>query len=46
MQHSVGLRKKASLIKELGPETVGVMRELKKALDPYGLMNPGKIFDL
>ncbi|KAH7041940.1 oxidoreductase, FAD-binding protein [Macrophomina phaseolina] len=45
-EHSVGLRKKASLIKELGPETVGVMRELKKALDPYGLMNPGKIFDL
>lgn len=33
-------------MKELGPETIGVMRELKRALDPHSLMNPGKIFDL
>ncbi|GME64776.1 D-lactate dehydrogenase [Neofusicoccum parvum] len=45
-EHSVGLSKKASLMKELGPETIGVMRDLKRALDPYSLMNPGKIFDV
>ncbi|OMP81945.1 D-lactate dehydrogenase [cytochrome], mitochondrial [Diplodia seriata] len=45
-EHSVGLSKKASLVKELGPETISVMRELKRALDPHSLMNPGKIFDL
>ncbi|OJD39873.1 d-lactate dehydrogenase [Diplodia corticola] len=45
-EHSVGLSKKASLVKELGPETIGVMRELKRALDPCSLMNPGKIFDI
>ncbi|KAK7714464.1 D-lactate ferricytochrome c oxidoreductase [Botryosphaeria dothidea] len=45
-EHSVGLSKKASLVKELGPETIGVMRELKRALDPHSIMNPGKIFDL
>lgn len=44
-QHSIGLGKKASLLKELGPETVGVMKSIKRALDPHWLMNPGKIMD-
>jgi D-lactate dehydrogenase (cytochrome) len=41
----VGLGKKASLKKELGPATLDVMRSIKKALDPHWLLNPGKIFD-
>lgn len=30
---------------ELGPDTINIMRNIKRALDPYWLMNPGKIFD-
>ena len=45
-EHGIGVGKKNSLVKELGMETVGVMRKIKAALDPNGLMNPGKVFDL
>ena len=44
-EHGVGLRKKESLKKELGVETINVIRDIKKALDPCWLMNPGIIFD-
>ncbi|EPS37434.1 hypothetical protein H072_8902 [Dactylellina haptotyla CBS 200.50] len=45
-EHGVGLGKKEYLIKELGLETIGVMRKLKLALDPLWLLNPGKIVDV
>ncbi|THC91002.1 hypothetical protein EYZ11_009532 [Aspergillus tanneri] len=44
-EHGVGLGKKGSLKKELGPCTIDVMRSVKKAMDPHWLLNPGKIFD-
>ncbi|KAI9769434.1 MAG: hypothetical protein M1840_004136 [Geoglossum simile] len=44
-EHGVGLGKKEYLAKELGPDTIGVMRSIKRALDPYWLLNPGKIID-
>ncbi|KAJ5124199.1 FAD-linked oxidase C-terminal [Penicillium bovifimosum] len=44
-EHGVGLGKKGSLKKEVGPETINVMRSLKRSLDPHWLLNPGKIFD-
>ncbi|KAL3489303.1 FAD-binding domain-containing protein [Aspergillus germanicus] len=44
-EHGIGLGKKSSLRKELGPETIGVMRSVKKAFDPHWLLNPGKIFE-
>lgn len=44
-EHGVGIGKKASLVKELGEETIGVMKKIKASVDPYGIMNPGKIFD-
>ncbi|KAH8726999.1 hypothetical protein GQ44DRAFT_650256 [Phaeosphaeriaceae sp. PMI808] len=44
-EHGIGLGKKASLEKELGLDTINVMRNIKGALDPYWLMNPGKIMD-
>lgn len=44
-EHGIGLGKKASLQKELGLDTINVMRSIKSALDPYWLMNPGKIMD-
>jgi len=43
-EHGVGLGKRAWLETEHGPEAVAVMRALKAALDPLGLLNPGKIF--
>lgn len=44
-EHGIGLGKKNSLKKELGPDTIEVMRGIKKSLDPNWLLNPGKIFD-
>jgi D-lactate dehydrogenase (cytochrome) len=45
-EHGIGLGKKASLIQELGMDTIGVMQSIKAALDPHWLMNPGKIIDV
>ncbi|KAI0019069.1 glycolate oxidase [Xylariomycetidae sp. FL0641] len=44
-EHSIGWGKKASLLKEVGPDTLAVMRQIKSALDPLWIMNPGKIMD-
>ena len=44
-EHGIGIGKKASLVKELGLDTIGVMQKVQQALDPHGIMNPGKIFD-
>jgi D-lactate dehydrogenase (cytochrome) len=41
-EHGIGLRKIASLEKE-SPQGVEVMRSIKRALDPLGIMNPGKV---
>ena len=42
-EHGIGTGKVAFLQAELG-EAVAVMRQLKHALDPHDIMNPGKIF--
>jgi len=42
-EHGIGLGKRKYLIAEHG-EAVSVMRQIKQALDPLNLMNPGKIF--
>jgi glycolate oxidase len=45
-EHGVGVLKKAHLAREVGPVALGVHRAVKAALDPLGLLNPGKVFDL
>ena len=42
-EHGVGLGKQKFLLAEHG-EAVAVMRQIKQALDPLNILNPGKIF--
>ncbi|GIF76827.1 FAD-binding oxidoreductase [Asanoa siamensis] len=42
-EHGVGLLKKDWLAREIGPVGMAVHRSIKAALDPGGLLNPGKI---
>ena len=44
-EHGVGLAKKTFLPKFLGDVQMRVMRELRRSLDPNGVLNPGKMFD-
>ncbi|MEN9572519.1 MAG: hypothetical protein RL514_374 [Verrucomicrobiota bacterium] len=44
-EHGIGLAKKDFLPKFIGPASLRVHRELRKALDPHGILNPGKMFD-
>jgi glycolate oxidase len=44
-EHGVGVAKKSILPKALGREPIRVMRELRRSLDPKGILNPGKMFD-
>ena len=43
-EHGVGLGKREFLEAEHGVEALAVMRSIKAALDPKGILNPGKIF--
>jgi glycolate oxidase len=45
-EHGIGLLKKNYLSMNLGPAQMAVMRSIRKALDPDGILNPGKVFDL
>ena len=45
-EHGVGMGKMESMRKELGDETISVMRDLKRLFDPENLMNPGKVVSL
>ncbi|MEY2429501.1 MAG: glycolate oxidase [Verrucomicrobiota bacterium] len=44
-EHGIGLAKKSFLPKFAGDAQMRVMRELRRALDPNGILNPGKMFD-
>ena len=43
-EHGVGLLKREWLANELGPVGMRVHRAIKEALDPDGILNPGKVF--
>ncbi|MBC7349792.1 MAG: FAD-binding oxidoreductase [Candidatus Aminicenantes bacterium] len=44
-EHGIGLYKKKYLPLSLEPTQIELMKKIKQALDPQGLLNPGKIFD-
>jgi len=43
-EHGVGMTKSRYLSLEIDSATMAAMRAIKKALDPSGILNPGKIF--
>jgi D-lactate dehydrogenase (cytochrome) len=43
-EHGVGIGKREFLEQEHGADALAVMRSVKQALDPRGVLNPGKIF--
>ena len=43
-EHGIGQGKIRYLEKEFGAEGVAMMRSIKQALDPDGILNPGKVF--
>ena len=45
-EHGVGLHKMDFLVTEAGDGAVEMMRNIKRALDPKNIVNPGKIFVL
>jgi D-lactate dehydrogenase (cytochrome) len=45
-EHGIGLHKMGFLLQEAGTPAVQMMREIKRALDPKNIMNPGKIFSI
>jgi glycolate oxidase len=45
-EHGVGVLKREWLEREVGPVGLSVHRAVKAALDPMGILNPGKVFSL
>ena len=42
-EHGIGVAKRDDLVRYKSPVELDLMRELKRALDPKGLLNPGKL---
>jgi glycolate oxidase len=45
-EHGIGITKKQYIGMEIAPWGLELMRRIKKAFDPNGILNPGKIFDV
>jgi glycolate oxidase len=42
-EHGIGLSRRAALVDQVGPDVIDVMRSVKTALDPLGILNPGRV---
>ena len=45
-EHGIGLLKKKAVPRSRSPREIEIYRAIKRAFDPRGLLNPGKVFDL
>ena len=45
-EHGIGLSKRSSFRRNLSPSHLSALQAIKKALDPDGILNPGKIFEM
>jgi FAD/FMN-containing dehydrogenase len=43
-EHGIGFAKKAYIGLELSEDVIALMKRVKSAFDPHGILNPGKIF--
>ncbi|MFD4198715.1 FAD-binding oxidoreductase [Amycolatopsis thermoflava] len=43
-EHGIGLLKRGGLRREVSPEVLEMHSAVKNALDPHGILNPGKVF--
>jgi FAD/FMN-containing dehydrogenase len=43
-EHGIGVTKSAYIGRNLSPDAIALMKRVKHAFDPLGLLNPGKIF--
>jgi glycolate oxidase len=43
-EHGVGVLKRDLLAEEVGELSLRIHRDIKRALDPHGILNPGKVF--
>lgn len=44
-EHGTGVAKRGYLVRQRGARAVEAMRAVKRALDPLGILNPGKVFE-
>jgi FAD/FMN-containing dehydrogenase len=42
-EHGIGAARRDYLAMQVGDDVVGVMRSIKTALDPLGILNPGRV---
>lgn len=45
-EHGIGLKRKKYMAEFMSPVELGLIKAIKMAWDPKGIMNPGKLFDL
>ena len=43
-EHGVGIAKRAYIGKEIDPQTLALMKAIKRVFDPNDILNPGKLF--
>jgi glycolate oxidase len=44
-EHGIGLKRKKYMAEFMDPVELGLIKAIKRAWDPRGIMNPGKLFD-
>ncbi len=42
-EHGIGLARRDVLVEQVGQDVIDVMRSIKDALDPLGILNPGRV---